>query len=96
VQDAQCERIFETNTSDVTRGLRKLHNKELNEFYLPPIIIMFIRSKNMRKAEYATGMEKNACRILGRIPERNVLFGKPREEDIIKVDCNLKSGGNSD
>ena len=36
----------------------------------------------------ATGMAKNACRILDRISERNVLFGRPREEDIIKVDCN--------
>jgi hypothetical protein len=26
--------------------------------------------------------------FLGRISERNVLFGRPREEGIIKVDCN--------
>jgi hypothetical protein len=36
----------------------------------------------MRLAEHATGMVKNARRILDNTC-RNILFGRPREEDII-------------
>jgi hypothetical protein len=39
---------------------------------------------------------RNACRNLGRIPERNVPFGRPREEDIIKMDCIYIMSGNLD
>jgi hypothetical protein len=43
-------RIFGPKRAGVTGGWRKLHNKELHNFYSSPSIIRIIKSKRMRWA----------------------------------------------
>jgi hypothetical protein len=62
----------------VMGGWRKLHNKELRNFYSSPSIIRIIKSKRMRWAGHIARMaaKRNACRILVGKPE-----GKTSKED---------------
>jgi hypothetical protein len=41
-------RIFGPKREKVARGWRKLHNKELHNFYTSPIIVRLIKSRKMR------------------------------------------------
>jgi hypothetical protein len=41
-------RIFGPKKDEVTREWRKLHNKELDDFYSSPSIIRIIKSRRMR------------------------------------------------
>jgi hypothetical protein len=41
-------RIFGSKRDEVTREWRKLHNKELHDFYSSPSIIIIIKSQRMR------------------------------------------------
>jgi hypothetical protein len=55
----------------VTGGWRKLHNKELHNFYSSPSIIRVIMSRRMRWAGHAARIRarRNAYRILVGKPE---------------------------
>ena len=41
-------RIFGPKRDEITRELRKLHNKELNDPYCSPNIVRVIKSRRMR------------------------------------------------
>jgi hypothetical protein len=43
-------RIFGPKRSEMMRGWRKLHNKELHDLYSLPIIIIIIKSRRMMHA----------------------------------------------
>jgi hypothetical protein len=59
-------RIFGPKRDEVTRGWRKLHNKELHNLYSSPRIIRTIKSTRMRWSGHAAqmGVKRNAYRIL--------------------------------
>jgi hypothetical protein len=62
--------IFEHTIEEVTEGWRKLHNEELHNFYLSPIIIRAIKSRRMgwvRHIEYV-GEKKYAYKVFVRKP----------------------------
>jgi hypothetical protein len=42
--------IFGSKRDEVTRGLRKLYNEELHNFYSSPNVIRMIKSRRMRWA----------------------------------------------
>jgi hypothetical protein len=49
-QNRVLRRIFGPKTDEVTGGLRKLHNEELNYLYSSPNSIRVIKSRRMRWA----------------------------------------------
>jgi hypothetical protein len=60
-------RIFEPERDEVTGGLRKLHNEELNNLYSSPSIIRMIKSRWVRWAGHVVRMElkRNEYRTSG-------------------------------
>jgi hypothetical protein len=52
-------RIFGPGRKEVTRELRKLHNKELNDLYCSPSIVRVIKSRRIRWAGYVERMGAN-------------------------------------
>jgi hypothetical protein len=57
--DAMFRRIFGPKRDEVTRDWRKLHNEELNDLYLIPIIVRMIKSRRMRWAGHVAHMGRN-------------------------------------
>jgi hypothetical protein len=55
----------------MTKGWRKLHNKQLRHLYSSPDIIRMMKSRRMRLAEHVAGVEEemNANRLLVGKPE---------------------------
>ena len=76
-------RIFGPKKAEVRGEWRKLHNKELNDLYCSPNIILVIKSRRMRWS----GHVARAAVLVGK-PEGKRPFGKPRRrwEDNIKID----------
>jgi len=82
-------RIFEPKRDEVTGEWRKLRKEELNDLYSSPNIVLVIKSRRMRWAEYV-------ARMGDRSGVYSVLVGKPerkrppvprlRWEDNIKLD----------
>jgi hypothetical protein len=67
-------RIFGPKRDEVTGEWRKLHNKELHDFYSPPSIIRIINSRRMRWEGHVArkGEKRNAYRLLvGKLEERD-------------------------
>jgi hypothetical protein len=64
----------------VTGEWRKLHNKELHEFYSSPSIIRIIKSRRMRWAGHVARMreKRNSYRLLVEKPEGKRQLGRPR------------------
>jgi hypothetical protein len=58
-------RIFGPERDEVTGEWRKLHNKELRDFYSSPSIIRIIKSRRMRWAGHVArmGEKRNAYRL---------------------------------
>jgi hypothetical protein len=83
-------RIFGPGRDKVTRKLKKLHNKELNDLHSSPNIIWLITSRRMRWVEHVAcvGERKGAYRILVGKPEGKRPLGRPsrRWEDNTKMD----------
>jgi hypothetical protein len=47
-ENRMLRRIFGPMRDEVTRGWKKLHNKELNDLYSSPNIVRVIKSRRMR------------------------------------------------
>ena len=79
----RLRRIFGPKKAEVRGEWRKLHNKELNDLYCSPNIILVIKSRRMRWS----GHVARAAVLVGK-PEGKRPFGKPRRrwEDNIKID----------
>jgi hypothetical protein len=65
---------------EVTGERRKLHNKELHDFYSSPSIIRIIKSRRMRLAGLVARMayKRNSYRLLVGKPEGKRPLGRPR------------------
>jgi hypothetical protein len=72
-------RIFGPKRCEVKGGLIKLHNDELHNLYSSPHIIKMIKSR-MRWAVHVMhmGAMRNAFKIVGGNPEREISLGKTR------------------
>jgi hypothetical protein len=69
-------RIFGLKWDEVIGGWRKLHNKELHDFYSSPSIIRIIKSRRMRWAGHVGQMLEK-----GNIYTRRLLVRKPERRD---------------
>jgi hypothetical protein len=97
-ENTVVRRTFGHKRNEVTGWWRKLHNKELNNFYSLPStsIIRVIKSRRMRWAEHAAQIEKkkkkkkkkNAYKLLMVKPEGKRPLGRPKRRlvDNIKMD----------
>jgi hypothetical protein len=56
-------RIFGPMRDEVTGGWRKLHNKELHNFYSSPSIIRMIKSRRMRWAKRVARRWRRGIRV---------------------------------
>jgi hypothetical protein len=56
-------RIFVPKRDEVTGERRKLHNKELHDFYSSPSIIIIIKSRRMRWAGHVARMGRRGTLI---------------------------------
>jgi hypothetical protein len=83
-------RIFGPKRDEVTRGWRKLQNKELHGLYSSPSIVRVIKARRMRWAGHVVrmGEVRGAYNILVGRPEGRRPLGRPRRrwEDSIKMD----------
>jgi hypothetical protein len=70
--------IFGPKIDEVTRGWRKLHNEELQNFYSLPNIIRMVKSRMMRCAGHVAckGENLNVYRVLLRKPEAERPLGR--------------------
>jgi hypothetical protein len=93
-------RIFGPKRDEVTRGWRKLHNKELHGLYSSPSIVRVIKARRMRWAGHVArmGEVRGAYNILVGRPEGRRPLGRPRRrwEDNIKMDLREIGFGNVD
>jgi hypothetical protein len=82
--------IFGPKMDGVTRGWRKLHNKELHNLYSSPSIIRVIKLRRMRWAGHVErmGKKRNVYKLLVGKPEGKRPLGRPRRKwmDNIKTD----------
>jgi hypothetical protein len=82
--------IFGPKRDEVTGEWRKLHNKELHNFYSSPDIIRQVKSRRMRWAGHVArmGEERKVYRVLMGKPEGKRPLGRPRRrwKDGIRMD----------
>jgi len=83
-------RIYGPKREEVAGGRRRLHSKELCNFYTAPNIIRLILSKMMRWAGHVAcmGAIRNVYNVLVGKPEGKRPLGRPRHrwEDSIRMD----------
>jgi hypothetical protein len=83
-------RIFGQKREEVTRGVRKLHNKELHDLNSTPNIIRTIKFRRMRWAALVAQMweKRNVYSLLVGEPKRKRPLGRPRRRwvDNIRMD----------
>jgi hypothetical protein len=79
-QNTVLRRIFGSKRYEVTGDWRKLHNKELRNFFSSPYIIRMIKSRRMRWAGHVARIreKRNAYRISVGTPEGTRPLGRPR------------------
>ena len=73
-------RIFGPRRDEVMEQWRRLHNKELNDFYSSPNIVRVIKSRRMRCAGHVAcmGEERVVYRgLVGKL-EGKIPLGRPR------------------
>jgi hypothetical protein len=94
-ENSVLRRIFELKRDEVTRGLRKLHNEELHNFYSSPNIFRMMKSWRMRCAGHVArmGEKRNAYRILMGKPERKRPLGRPRRRSVNNIKMDLREVG---
>jgi hypothetical protein len=73
VRKLVLRKAFGLKRNEVMGDWRKLHNKDLHDFYSSPNIIPVIKSRRMRCVEHVArrcmGKNRDACRVLARVPE---------------------------
>jgi hypothetical protein len=93
-------RIFGTRRDEVTGEWKKLYNKELNNLYSSPSIVLEIKSRRMRWAGHVAlmGEGRGVYRVLVGKPERKRPLGRPwhRWEDNTKMDLKEVGCGGMD
>jgi hypothetical protein len=93
-------RIFGPRRDEVTGYWRTLHNKELHDLYLSPIIIRIIKQRGMRWAGHVARMDekRNAYRLLVRKPEGKRVLRRPKRRwvDTIRMDIGEVGWGDVD
>jgi hypothetical protein len=93
-------RIFGPKRDEVTGDWRKLHNKELHDFYYSPSIIRIIKSRRMRWAGHVArmGERRNAYRLLVGKPEGKRPLERPKRRwvDNIRMDLGKVGWGDVD
>jgi hypothetical protein len=64
-------RIFEPERDETSGEWRKLHNKERNDIYSTPNVILVIKSRRMRWAGLVVvmGEKRRACRVMVEKPD---------------------------
>jgi hypothetical protein len=62
-ENRMLRRILGPKRDEVTGKWRKLHNKELHNFYSSPSVIRIINARRMRFAGYVTRMGGRGTRI---------------------------------
>jgi hypothetical protein len=79
----------------VTGGWRKLHNKELHNFYYSPSIIRIIKSRRMRWAGHVAriGEKRNAYRLMVGKPEGKRPLGRLRRRWVNNIRIDLGEVG---
>jgi hypothetical protein len=79
----------------VTRDWRKLHNKELHNFYSWLNINRMFKSRRMRWTRHVArkGATRNAYRILVGKPEGKRPLGRPRRRWVDNIKMDLKRDG---
>jgi hypothetical protein len=89
-------KIFGPKRDEVEGEWRKLHNRELHDFYSSPDIISSIKSRRMSWAGHVARMGggRNVCRVSVGKPEGKRPLGRPRRrwEDGIKMDLEIGWG----
>ena len=88
-------RIFGPRRDEVMGEWRRLHNKELNDFYSSPNIVRVIKSRIMRWAGHVArmGEEKGVYRVLVRKPEGKRPLGRPRRRWVDNIRLDLREVG---
>jgi hypothetical protein len=76
---------------EVTGDWRKLHNKELHNFYSSLNMIRMIKEDEMGMACSTNGEKRNAYRILVGKPEGNRPLGRPRRRWVDNIKIDLKT-----
>jgi len=92
--------IFGAKSDEVTGEWRKLHNKELNDLYFSPNIVLVAKSRRMSWAGHVARMvaRRGVCRVLVGKPERKKPLVRPKRrwEDNIKMDLEEVGCGDMD
>jgi transcription termination factor 2 len=95
-ENRALRRLFGPKRDGVTRGWRKLHNKELLDLYSSSSIISIIKSRSMRWAGHVARMgEKRTVftvLLVGK-PEGKRPLGRPRRRWIDNIKMNLLEVG---
>jgi hypothetical protein len=87
-------RIFGPKRDEVTRGWRKLHNKEIHNLFPSPSTIRMIKSKKMRWQGHVARLEKrNAYKILVGNPEDKRPLGRLRHRWVDNIKMDLREIG---
>jgi hypothetical protein len=70
-ENRMLRRIVGSKRDEVTGAWRKLHNEELHNLHILPIVIRMIKSRRMRWAVHVAriGEKRNRCRLMVGKPE---------------------------
>jgi len=73
-EDRVLWRIFEPERDETSGEWRRLHNKELNDIYSSPNVILVIKSRRMRWAGLVVvmGEKRRAYRVMVAKPDRKI------------------------
>ena len=73
-EDRVLWRIFEPERDETSGEWRRLHNKELNDIYSSPNVILVIKSGRMRWAGLVVvmGEKRRAYRVMVAKPDRKI------------------------
>jgi hypothetical protein len=87
-------RIFGPKRDEVTGEWRKLHNKELHDFYSSQSILRIIKSRRMGWAGHVARMreKRNRYRLLKRKPEGKRPLGRPRRRWVYSYNIRMDLG----
>jgi hypothetical protein len=87
--------MFGPKRDDVRIEWRKLHNKEIRDFYSSPSTIRIIKSRRMRWSVHVArmGEKRNMCRLLVGKPDRKRPQGRSRRMWVDNIEIDLAEIG---